>query len=96
MLWCVTDTSLFCSTASHIQTERHGFVRGRHQTGIGAAQVAASAEQHVVVKKALDSEGRALTRVMPLLREEERLAEVAAMMGMRQQEALQVLQASRG
>ena len=58
--------------------------------------MAASAEQHVVVKKALDSEGRALTRVMPLLREEERLAEVAAMMGMRQQEALQVLQASRG
>ena len=58
--------------------------------------MAASAEQHVVVKKALDIEGRALTRVMPLLREEERLAEVAAMMGVGQQEALQVLQASRG
>ena len=50
----------------------------------------------MVVKKALDIEGRALTRVMPLLRGEERLAEVAAMMGVGQQEALQVLQASRG
>ena len=58
-------------------------------------QVAASAEYHVVVKKSLDAEGRALTRVVPLLHDEERLAEVAAMMGVGQQEALQVLQASR-
>ncbi len=50
----------------------------------------------MVVQKALDSEGRALTRVTPLLREEDRLAEVAAMMGVGQQEALQVLQASWG
>ena len=58
-------------------------------------QVAASAEHHVVVKKALDSEGRALTRVVILLQEQDRLAEVAAMMGVGRQEAMQVLQASR-
>ncbi len=59
------------------------------------AQVAASADHHIVVKKALDNEGRALTRIMILLQEQERLAEVAAMMGVGQQDALQVLQASR-
>ena len=61
---------------------------------VQCAQVAASADHHVVVKKALDGEGRALTRVMILLQEQERLAEVAAMMGVGQQEALQVLQAT--
>ncbi len=49
----------------------------------------------MVVKKALDSEGRALTRVVILLQEQDRLAEVAAMMGVGRQEAVQVLQASR-
>ena len=63
---------------------------------VGCVQVAASADHHVVVRKALDGEGRALTRVMILAQEQERLAEVAAMMGVGQQEALQVLQASRG
>ncbi len=57
-------------------------------------QVAAAAEHHIVVKKAFDDEGRALTRVMPLVHERERLAEVAAMMGVGQQEAVQVLQTS--
>ncbi|CAL5219355.1 g1171 [Coccomyxa viridis] len=57
-------------------------------------QVAASADHHIVVKKALDGEGRALTRIRILLQEQERLAEVAAMMGVGQQDALQVLQAS--
>ena len=47
-----------------------------------------------MVKKAFDDEGRALTRVMPLVHERERLAEVAAMMGVGQQEAVQVLQTS--
>ena len=48
-----------------------------------------------MVKKALDGEGRALTQVMVLQQDQERLAEVAAMMGVGQQEALQVLLASR-
>ena len=47
-----------------------------------------------MVKKAFDDEGRALTRVMPLVHKRERLAEVAAMMGVGQQEAVQVLQTS--
>ena len=57
-------------------------------------QVAAAAEHHIVVKKAFDGEGRALTRVMPLVHEQERLSEVAAMMGVGQQEAVQVLRTS--
>lgn len=58
-------------------------------------QVAASAEHHIVVKKAVDAEGRALTQFGLLQQEQERLAEVAAMMGMGQHEALQVLQTPR-
>ncbi|CAL8460865.1 g396 [Coccomyxa elongata] len=57
-------------------------------------QVAAQAEHHVVVRKAVDADGRALTRFAVLTEEAERAEEVGAMLGLGTTEALQMLQAA--
>ena len=57
-------------------------------------QVAAQAEHHIVVRKAVDAEGRALTRFAVLTEEAERAEEVGAMLGLGSSEALQMMQAA--
>ncbi|BDA41836.1 DNA repair protein RecN [Coccomyxa sp. Obi] len=57
-------------------------------------QVAAQAEHHIVVRKAVDAGGRALTRFAVLTEEAERAEEVGAMLGLGTTEALQMLQAA--
>lgn len=57
-------------------------------------QVAAQAEHHIVVRKAVDAEGRALTRFAVLTEEAERAEEVGAMLGLGTSEALQMMQAA--
>ena len=57
-------------------------------------QVAAQAEHHIVVRKAVDAEGRALTRFAVLTEEAERAEEVGAMLGLGSSEARQMMQAA--
>lgn len=45
-------------------------------------QVAAHADHHLVVQKAVSPDGRMLTAVQPLHDDDERVAEVAAMLGL--------------
>lgn len=45
-------------------------------------QVAAHADHHLCVRKDVAPDGRMLTAVVPLQRDEERVAEVAAMLGL--------------
>ena len=56
--------------------------------------MAAQAEHHVVVRKAVDAQGRALTHFAILTEEAERAEEVGAMLGLGTTEALQMLQAA--
>lgn len=55
--------------------------------------MAAHAEHHIVVRKSVDDDGRALTKFALLDAESERAEEVAAMLGLGVGEALQMLQA---
>ncbi len=55
-------------------------------------QVAAHAEHHIVVRKAVDSQGRTTTKFSVLEEQEERVQEVALMLGLGAGEALQMLQ----
>ena len=55
-------------------------------------QVAAHADHHIVVRKAVDSQGRTITKFSVLDEQEERVKELAAMLGLGTGEALQMLQ----
>jgi DNA repair ATPase RecN len=56
--------------------------------------VAAHAEHHIVVRKSVDAEGRAMTRFAVLQDEVERAEEVGAMLGLGRSEAVQMLQSA--
>jgi hypothetical protein len=49
--------------------------------GLAVRQVAAHAEHHIIVRKAIADDGRMLTRIQTLAEEDERAHEVADMLG---------------
>lgn len=55
-------------------------------------QVAAHADTHLVVRKALDPDSRMVTRFQRLSRRDERLAEISAMLGLPHAAAEELLQ----
>eukprot|EP00884_Botryococcus_braunii_P022424 jgi/Botrbrau1/8866/Bobra.50_2s0023.2 len=57
-------------------------------------QVAAHAEHHICVRKGVEADGRPLTRFQALREETQRIEEVADMLGMGREEALQLLRAA--
>jgi DNA repair ATPase RecN len=59
-------------------------------------QVAAHAEHHLCVRKGSDADGRVVTRFDALLTPEERLQEVAAMLGLPRAAAEELMEAAEG